>query len=81
VRPGGSVFLVCPQERGYASDPTHVTFTDGRALTELAREAGLDPGSWFSFPLPRWAGRIFVYNEFCLLAHVPDGSATQVAPE
>jgi SAM-dependent methyltransferase len=82
VRPGGAVFLVCPQERGYASDPTHVTFTDGRALTSLARGAGLDPGSWFSFPLPRWAGRIFVYNEFCLLAHVPgDGSATQVAPE
>ena len=24
VRPGGRVFLVCPQERGYASDPTHV---------------------------------------------------------
>jgi 2-polyprenyl-3-methyl-5-hydroxy-6-metoxy-1,4-benzoquinol methylase len=28
VRPGGNVVLICPQERGYASDATHVRFTD-----------------------------------------------------
>ena len=68
LRPGGRVFFVCPQERGYASDPTHVRFTDGAALTELARDVGLVPDPWFSFPFPRWAGRAFIYNEFCLLA-------------
>lgn len=71
LRPGGRVFFVCPQERGYASDATHVRFTTGEDLAELAREVGLQPRTWFSFPFPRWAGKAFVYNEFCLLAVKP----------
>lgn len=70
VRPGGRVFLVCPQERGYASDETHVSYTDGAALEALARGAGLRTTGWTSFPLPAWAGRAFTYNEFCLAATV-----------
>ena len=72
LRPGGRVFFVCPQERGYASDPTHVRFTTGEDLAGLAREVGLQPEPWFSFPFPRRAGRRFTYNEFCLLATKPD---------
>ena len=68
MRPGGKVFFVCPQERGYASDPTHVRLTTGDDLADLAREVGLQPQPWFSFPFPRWAGKAFIYNEFCLLA-------------
>ena len=68
LRPGGRVMFICPQERGYASDATHVTWTTGEDLTALARDLGLDPDPWFSFPLPRRAGRVFTYNEFCLLA-------------
>ncbi len=71
LRPGGKVFFVCPQERGYASDPTHVRFTTGDDLAELAGQVGLRPEPWFSFPFPRWAGRPFIYNEFCLLATKP----------
>ena len=71
LRPGGKVFYICPQERGYASDPTHVRFTTGEDLAELSREVGLQPDPWFSFPFPRWAGKPFIYNEFCLLAHKP----------
>ena len=71
LRPGGKVFFVCPQERGYASDATHVRFTTGEDLAELARDVGLEPQPWFSFPFPRWAGKPFVYNEFCLLATKP----------
>ena len=73
LRPGGKVFLVCPQERGYDSDPTHVRWTTGDDLVELARTAGLRPDPWFSFPFPRWAGKAFVYNEFCLVATKPGG--------
>jgi SAM-dependent methyltransferase len=69
LRPGGRVFFVCPQERGYASDPSHVFFADGAHLTALAVGLGLRPERWRSFPLPRAAGSAFVYNEFCLLAH------------
>lgn len=71
LRSGGTVFVICPQERGFASDPTHVHFLDGPALQAVARTAGLEPGDWSSFPLPRWAGRAFTYNEFCLRASKP----------
>jgi 2-polyprenyl-3-methyl-5-hydroxy-6-metoxy-1,4-benzoquinol methylase len=71
LRPGGRVFFVCPQERGYASDPTHVWFATGDDLAALSRDVGLEPRPWFSFPFPRWAGRPFIYNEFCLLAVKP----------
>jgi 2-polyprenyl-3-methyl-5-hydroxy-6-metoxy-1,4-benzoquinol methylase len=71
LKPGGKVFFVCPQERGYASDPTHVRFTQGEDLVRLARDVGLEPRKWFSFPFPRAAGKAFVYNEFCLLARMP----------
>ena len=68
LKPQGTVFFICPQERGYASDPTHVRFVDLSALDELARTVGLTPEAAFSFPLPRVAGRVFTYNEFCLRA-------------
>lgn len=71
LRSGGSVFFICPQERGYASDATHVSFTDGDALMAISRELGLEPQPWRSFPFPRWAGKAFLYNEFCVRARKP----------
>lgn len=72
VRPGGRVVLATPQERGWASDPTHTVFVDGDALADLASELGLTVTPWRSFPLPRWGGKLFIYNEFQLIARVPD---------
>jgi len=71
VRPGGRLFLVCPQERGYASDPTHVWFAQDRELTELVGALSLELERSFSFPFPRAAGKLFIYNEFCVTARVP----------
>jgi SAM-dependent methyltransferase len=71
VRPGGRVFLVCPQERGYASDPTHVWFARDSELRELVGDLGLQLARSFSFPFPRRAGKLFIYNEFCVAATVP----------
>ena len=70
VRPGGRVFLVCPQERGYASDPTHVWFAQDSDLEVLVETLGLQLDRSFSFPFPRRAGRLFIYNEFCVTARV-----------
>ena len=72
VRPGGLVFLVCPQERGYASDPTHAWFAQDTDLLELVQTLGLEPERSYSFPFPRWTGRLFIYNEFCLTARIPE---------
>ena len=74
LKPGGKVFFVCPQERGYASDASHVRFTDGDALAALSRSVGLLPQKWFSFPFPRAVGKVFLYNEFCLVAVKPPSS-------
>ena len=71
VRPGGRVFLVCPQERGYASDPTHVWVAQDSDLEGLVQTLGLELERSFSFPFPRKAGRLFIYNEFCVTARVP----------
>lgn len=71
IRPGGRVFFICPQERGFRSDPTHVQFTTGPDLESLARSCGLVPEPWRSFPFPRFMGRAFTYNEFTVLAHKP----------
>lgn len=80
LRPGGKVFMICPQERGYASDPTHVAWTTGDDLIKIARALELEPREARSFPLPRRLGRLFTYNEFNLLAFKPraaEGASNQ----
>jgi SAM-dependent methyltransferase len=75
VRAGGQVLLITPQERGFATMPTHITFTDDDALTRLCTDAGLLVRRTRSFPLPRAAGKWFTYNEFVTHATVPAGRA------
>lgn len=60
--------LICPQERGYASDSTHVEFTDFDGLTDVAYQLGFTKTRRQSFPFPRFAGKAFTYNEFVLVA-------------
>lgn len=69
--PGGKVLMVCPQERGYASDPTHIRFCDEAELEAIARDVGLEPVRSWSFPFPRRFGKQFIYNEFCVLNRIP----------
>ncbi len=71
LRPGGTVVLICPQERGYASDATHVRFVDFDDLVRLAEEVGLHVDRRYSFPFPRPVGRLFPYNEFVVRARLP----------
>lgn len=68
LAPDARMVLICPQERGYASDSTHVEFTDFDALTDVARQLGFVQLRRQSFPLPRFAGKFFPYNEFVLVA-------------
>jgi 2-polyprenyl-3-methyl-5-hydroxy-6-metoxy-1,4-benzoquinol methylase len=60
----GQVIVICPQERGYASDSTHVTFMDQAKIDSVFKQIGLEPRRSYSFPLPRLFGKAFTYNEF-----------------
>jgi SAM-dependent methyltransferase len=63
------VVLICPQQRGFDSDPTHTKYFDQAALRGLSEELGLDVEWQASFPFPTWAGRWFTYNEFVTVAN------------
>lgn len=64
LRPGAHVMVICPQERGYASDPTHIRWIDFSGLEAHRRAVGLKLVNQTSFPFPRAFGKAFIYNEF-----------------
>ena len=66
-----TVAVICPQEVGYRSDATHVTFLDGRDIAGMLEQVGLRTRSVRSFPFPRFAGKAFIYNETVVLADRP----------
>jgi len=67
--------VICPQERGYAADASHVRFLDLADMTRMCETVGTRVERTASFPFPRPLGRVFVYNEFVVTARVAaDGS-------
>lgn len=71
LKPGGRVVFFTPQERGYASDPTHIAFTGFDELRQLCTDLGLVRARHYSFPFPRFLGKLFIYNEFIVIAEKP----------
>jgi 2-polyprenyl-3-methyl-5-hydroxy-6-metoxy-1,4-benzoquinol methylase len=70
VHDGGQVIMITPQERGYRSDDSHVTFVNEATLLDHAAELGLRDVRVKSFPFVRSVGRIFPYNEFVAVGTV-----------
>lgn len=68
LQPGAKLVLICPQEKGYTTDHTHVRFVDEQGLRATARRLGFSPTREYSFPFPRATGKVFPYNEFVLMA-------------
>lgn len=66
--PGGRVVIECPQEAGYPLDPTHIRWVDFDEARRQCEDKGLTVARQYSYPFPRWAGRVFVYNQFETLA-------------
>ena len=70
VRKDGKVVLITPQERGYATDATHIRFCGFPEVAALCETLGLTVAQQYSFPFPRAAGRVFAYNEFVTVARI-----------
>lgn len=68
LRPEGKLILISPQEAGFKSDSTHVELMDFARLTRICARLGFQPELDFSFPFPRWVGRLFTYNEFVVVS-------------
>jgi SAM-dependent methyltransferase len=71
LRPSGKLILISPQEAGFRSDATHVQLMDFARLTRIAHRLQFAAEWAFSFPFPRWAGRLFTYNEFVVVSRKP----------
>ena len=70
LKHGGKLVLITPQERGFDSTNSHITWTDFGRLIDLTNTL---PGNWsllrkYSFPFPRFFGKVFTYNEFIVVA-------------
>lgn len=70
LRRPGSVVLICPQEKGFASDATHVRWVDDEELGAQVRRLGGQVVSSASFPFPRMSGKVFPYNEFVVVGRI-----------
>lgn len=68
LRSGGTVVVICPQERGFASDATHVRFLGSEDIAGLCRRVGLTVTRSYSFPFPSKFGRLFTHNETVVVA-------------
>ncbi len=68
LRDNARLVLICPQEKGYTTDATHVRFVDFDAMVATAERLGFRAERRYSFPFPRLAGKAFPYNEFVVVA-------------
>lgn len=64
LKPEGKLVLITPQEAGFKKDATHREFMDFRKLREIAETLRFRVVKEYSFPLPRFWGRFFYFNEF-----------------
>lgn len=71
LQPRSTVMIVCPQEVGFRSDPTHTSWLDAADLVRIASDAGLERVTAASFPFPRPVGKVFVYNETVVVGSTP----------
>ena len=63
LAPGARIVVICPQEKGHASDATHVTYMDFNKIAQLLERCNFRVMNKYSFPFPSWLGKLYVYNE------------------
>lgn len=64
----GKIVIICPQQRGFNSDPSHVEFMDFEKLSAIVSRCEMKVISASSHPLPLVFSKAFIYNEFVVAA-------------
>ena len=69
LKPEAKIILITPQEKGYRSTESHITWTDFSRQNAIVKAAAPDfkQSKQYSFPFPRKFGSLFPYNEFVTL--------------
>jgi hypothetical protein len=57
------VVIICPQEKGFTTDDTHVNFLRHKDIEDILKACGLEIERSYSFPFPSVVGKVFTYNE------------------
>jgi len=64
MKPNARIVIICPQEVGFDSDPTHIRWVDEGTLMETLTALNCTKVKVSSFPFPRKMGTKFIYNQF-----------------
>jgi SAM-dependent methyltransferase len=67
LKTNGYFLIITPQEAGFQSDSTHVEFMNFHKLRAITEQLNCQTIKQYSFPFPRFIGKIFKYNEFISL--------------
>ena len=65
------VVVICPQQKGFKTDDTHVNFLTHEDIYAIMVRAGLKVEKTYSFPFARPVGHVFKYNETVVVARKP----------
>ncbi len=68
LKKSGCIVIICPQEKGFSSDETHVTYFDSIKISKLLEQLGLTITKTYSFPFVKHIGKVFTYNETIVIA-------------
>ena len=63
-----NIVVICPQEKGFKTDETHVNYLSKAAIEDILLSLGLAIDKSFSFPLHKYFGKIFTHNETVVVA-------------
>ena len=58
------VVVICPQEKGFKTDETHINYLNHKDIEQILEKCGLKVTKSYSFPLHKSLGsKTFIYNE------------------
>lgn len=62
------VVVICPQEKGFPTDETHVNFLKHKDIEVILKSFDLVIDKSYSFPFHKYAGKVFTHNETVVVA-------------